>query len=368
MIIFENIKINDTSYGGYGVGKLPDGKTVFVPFSVDGDIVDVEVYEDKKNYCYGRIADLKTPSIKRVKENYCCLIGICGGCPFGHIQYSEQIEIKHRILKNAFRQIDDFAINETIIGEPLRYRIRCSFKISEGNIGFYKYNSRDFVRIDDCPVISKNIVDYARKFKYPSDIREILFTENNNGEIVSGLDKKISFYETEYGKVPIWGDSFFQGNKFLIPKLLNIGEEFSKNSGRVLELYCGSGFFTTVLSKNSEFVLAMDFDKDAIKIARKMGIKSSVFKVQDLNRPFDVTGEFDTVFVDPSRNGLSKNVIKVIQTLQPDRIIYVSCNPNTMARDIGCFYENYEISKFYMIDMFPGTYHIESAALLKKRN
>lgn len=368
MNIFENIKINDTSYGGYGVGKLPDGKTVFVPFSLEGDIVDVEVYEDKKNYCYGRITDLKTSSTKRAKEDYCPLISICGGCPFGHIKYPFQVEIKQRILKNAFRQFENFIINETVTGESLRYRIRCNFKISDGNIGFYKYNSREFVKIEDCPVISENIVDYAKKFKYTPDIKDISFTENNDGGIISEFDKNILFYETPYGKIPLYGDSFFQGNRFLIPKLLDICAEFGEDSKRILELYCGSGFFTSVLSKNAEFTLAMDFDKNAINMAKKMGYQHSVFKVQDLNKPFNVTGEFDTIFVDPSRNGLSKNVINVIQNLRPQQIIYVSCNPNTMARDIGFFYKDYEISKFYMIDMFPNTYHIESAALLKKRD
>lgn len=365
-MLYKNIEIIDNAYGGYGVGVLPDGKKVFVPFAVKSDLLDIEVIEDKKSYSFGTIVNLVKGSEKREKDLYCPHIGVCGGCLFGNIKYSEQINIKKGILHYNFKDIRDFKIDKIFTDAPLRYRIKCNIKFKNKKFGFYKFNSNEFVPVEDCPVISKNIIEYARKLKENlDDFSEIDFIENNENYVLSSLDEeKYINYETIFGEIFVSPTTFFQGNRFLLNDLLKVAVNLVTKKD-VLELYCGNGFFTKGLSKRCNHILAVDSDKDAIKLAKRADIRNAKFITHDLNKVLQVGEHFDTFFVDPARVGLSKSVIKMILEKLPFEIVYVSCNPTTLKRDIAKLLEFFKITNFYMFDMFPNTYHIESVVRLE---
>lgn len=365
---YKNITIHDNAYGGYGVGTLDSGKKVFIPFAVKGDIVDIEITEDKKSFSYGKIQKIVTPSDLRDDKPYCPFLNECGGCLFGNIKYKEQLKIKENILKYNFQDIDKFKIDQIFFANPLRYRIRCSIKFQNGHFGFYKFKTRELISIPDCPVISENIIEKAKDIaKNSQEITELNFIENDKGEVICDIDN-ISYisYGTKFGDLFVSPKSFFQSNKYLILRLQEIASGLVSKNQNILELYCGNGFFTIALSKNAKSIMAVDFDKEVIKLAKISNIDNCKFVKYDLTKPFSPNFQFDTLFVDPARNGLSKSVIKLIRDRLPNEIVYVSCNPTTMKRDIKNISEHYKIDKFFMFDMFPNTYHIECVALIKR--
>ncbi|UOD35325.1 class I SAM-dependent RNA methyltransferase [Deferribacteraceae bacterium V6Fe1] len=363
---YKNITIHDNAYGGYGVGTLDSGKKVFIPFTVQGDVVDIEITEDKKSFSYGIIKRLVTPSDLRNAEPYCPFLNECGGCLFGNIKYNEQLKIKENILKHNFRDIDNFNIDNVFFANPLRYRIKCSIKLKDGRFGFYKFNTRELINISDCPVISESIIEKVKDIAKGSvGLTELNFIENNEGQVICDIDNiGYTNYTTKFGDLFVSPKVFFQTNRYLIPQLQEIAAGLIPENRNILELYCGNGFFTIALSKKAKSILAVDFDREVIKLAKKSNIDNSKFIAYDLTRPFSPNFQFDSLFVDPSRQGLSKSVIRLIKDKLPKEIVYVSCNPTTMKRDIKNILEYYKIDKFYMFDMFPNTYHIESVAKL----
>jgi len=366
---YKNITITDNGYGGYGVGTLGSGKKVFVPFAVTGDVVNIELTEDKKNFSYGKIVEIVKPSLLRDEESYCPHIGVCGGCLFGNIKYSEQVNIKKQIVLQNFKDFEGFKIDDIFVQNPLRYRIKCSIKLKEGGFGFYKFNSREFIKVDDCPIISENIIKKVKDLSEISqDLTELNFIENTEGEVISNIDN-IGYvaFDTFFGELLVSANSFFQGNRYLLDKLQQKACSLIGKGGNILELYCGNGFFTVGLAKSAKAILAVDFDREAIKLARLADIQNTKFLRYDLNRHFAPSFKFDSLFVDPSRQGLSKSVIKLIRDKLPEEIVYVSCNPTTMKRDIKNISEFYNIEEFYIFDMFPNTYHIESVARLERK-
>jgi len=363
---YKNITIHDNAYGGYGVGTLDSGKKVFIPFTVKGDIVDIEITEDKKSFSYGIIKSLIKPSELRDNKPYCPFLNECGGCLFGNIKYEEQVRIKENILKYNFNEIENFHIDNVFYANPLRYRIKCSIKFKDGRFGFYKFNTRELISISDCPVISENIIEKVKDIAKDSvGLTELNFIENNEGKVVCDIDNiGYTNYETKFGDLFVSPKVFSQSNRYLNAQLQETATSLLSEKGNILELYCGNGFFTIALSKKAKSILAVDFDREVIKLAKKSNIDNCKFIAYDLTRPFSPNFQFDSLFVDPSRQGLSKSVIRLIKNKLPKEIVYVSCNPTTMKRDIKNISEFYKIDKFYMFDMFPNTYHIESVAKL----
>lgn len=382
-------EIRDTAYGGYGVGKLPDGRTAFIPFTVEGDTVAAEISEDKKSFVYAELKEVITPSDKR-GEKYCPLIGICGGCSFGHIDYEAQKEIKLKIVRQSFRNLDCEIPSSIVTAEPLRYRNRATFKVSGGKIGFYAFKSRNFIEVEDCPLVSETLVQKCREFAAENpgkDIYELYAVENGKGGFlayVNGLEeddfKFVAFdgvaakdfsvgeefmeMDTKQGRLYVSSESFLQSNRFLSDELQSMN--FGIKGVNALELYCGSGFFTLGLSKNFRSVTAVESSKEAIILARRMGLENVRLVAGDVSRFLkNDKGRFDNLLVDPPRTGLEKSVISFILDKKPSSIVYISCNPTTLARDIARLKDIYTVSDFTVIDMFPNTHHVECAVRLK---
>jgi 23S rRNA (uracil1939-C5)-methyltransferase len=386
--IEKNIKIFDTSYEGYGVGKISTGQVVFIPYAVTGDILDVFITESKKNYLFGKIQKIIFPSEYRINPA-CPYFEICGGCQFMHISYENQIKVKKNIINNAFRNFENFEINDTLYAETERYRLRAKFKLFQKKLGFFSYKSNEFVKIDDCLLIKQSIVEKAKEFSkfYTSEICDFYIIENTEEKALAYLPEidyfeqnifdgirfknKISglksiYFETSFGKIFTGFTSFFQSNRFLLDKFQSLPTAYIDKKDRILELYCGSGFFSAMLSSKAERVVSIDFEGESIQLGYKIKKDNLKFLKGNIDKTIsNFKFDFNTLFLDPPRSGLSKNLIKFIKNKLPEKIIYISCNPITMARDIARLRENYTIKNFTFIDMFPHTYHIESMAILE---
>ena len=386
------VKIIDTAYGGYGIAK--EGKIVFVAHSVEGDVVDILVKKENKNFCYANINSIIEPSKHRIKSK-CKYAGICGGCVFNHIEYNKQLEIKKNIVLNAIRNIE-YNNNINIVESPNEhYRLRVNMIAQNGNIGFYKFNTNEFVNIDECIILKDKLFDKIKNFSKHNNITGNIYAiESNNGKILSfayiikqnkniytsyfdgitikqkkilktyGIDK--TNYNTYFGEVPLSHRNFFQSNHYLLDEFQkNAVKYFNEYDKNIVELYAGSGFFSVAIrnkleSLNIDYKLvSSEISSDAANIAKDIIKEEAGETLKKINY------NIDALFVDPPRDGLDKKVIENIIRIKPKKIIYISCNPMTFARDINLLKEYYKLMDLNIIDMFPDTYHIELISYLE---
>lgn len=386
------VEIIDTAYGGYGVAK--EGKVIFVAHSVEGDVVDISINKENKNFCYANINSIIQPSKHRIKAK-CKYAGICGGCVFNHIEYNKQLEIKKSIVLNSIRNIE-YKNKINIIKSPNEhYRLRVNMIAQNGNIGFYKFNTNEFVNIDECIILKEKLFCKIKNFVNRSNITGNIYAiESNNNKTLSfadiikqnknidtsyfdgitikqkkktkiyGIDK--TNYNTYFGEVPLSHKSFFQSNHYLLDEFqksaVKYFNEYDKN---IVELYAGSGFFSVAIKNKLESLnidyklISSEISSDAVKIAKDIIKEDASETLKKIN--YNV----DSLFVDPPREGLDKKVIENIIRIKPKKIIYISCNPMTFSRDINLLKEYYQLIDLNIIDMFPDTYHIELISCLE---
>ncbi|MEI0531478.1 class I SAM-dependent RNA methyltransferase [Brachyspira pilosicoli] len=386
------VKIIDTAYGGYGVAK--DGKIIFVAHSVEGDIVDISIKKENKNFCYANINNIIEPSKHRIKPK-CKYAGICGGCVFNHIEYNKQLEIKKSIVLNSIRNIEYNNNINIIKSHNEHYRLRVNMIAQNGNIGFYKFNTNEFVNIDECIILKEKLFDKIKNFSKNNNITGNIYAiESNNCKTLSfadilkqnknidtsyfdgitikqkkklktyGIDK--TNYNTCFGEVPLSHKSFFQSNHYLLDEFQkNAVKYFNEYDKNIVELYAGSGFFTVAIRNKLESLnidyklISSEISSDSVNIAKDIIKEDASDTLKKINY------NIDALFVDPPRDGLDKKVIENIIRIKPKKIIYISCNPMTFARDVNLLKEYYQLIDLNIIDMFPDTYHIELISCLK---
>jgi 23S rRNA (uracil1939-C5)-methyltransferase len=379
-------KIKDTAYGGYGVGEMPDGRIVFIPHTVEGDTVEFSVTEEKKNFVYGKLEEVIEESEFR-GESYCPYIGKCGGCVFGHIKYGKQLQIKKKFVTDALKQNKIEYPEPTMMSASVNeFRNRATFRIKNKKIGFYEFKSNNFFEIEDCPVIKSTMVEKAKEVAAHTDGEEhfLYITENEAGEAIGSINAKIdsahglkglrgigkSFgdreisFKTKYGRFYASFGSFLQGNRYLSGQLQKFVADAAFGR-KGLELYCGAGFLTLPFAKKVGNVTAIESYVPAIKLAEKLAMKNVRWHARSSEEMVGkVKGGYDVILADPPRDGMEKNVCRYINDSGAEAFIYISCNPSTFARDIKRI-SKYRIEKLNIVDMFPGSYHVESMALLK---
>lgn len=396
------VKIIDTAYGGYGIAKNENGKVIFVPHSVEGDILDITITKESKKFSYGIINKIIEPSQYRIKPK-CKYAGICGGCLFNHIDYNKQLDIKKNIVLNALRNIDFNKDIKIISSKNNNYRLRVNMVADNGKIGFYRFKSNEFVNVDECCILKESLFKRIKNFTLENNITGSIYTiENINNEALAfiELSKKTNIksfeqyfkgitvkhnkniksygadtilYKTKYGNIPIGHKTFFQSNLYLLDSFQDEAVKYIKEDDNVIiELYAGSGFFTSALKnelENKSFnnnykLIASEINKDSVNIANKYGfnIKNEDAFITLKNIDYDI----DALILDPPRDGVDKKVIKEIIRIKPKKIIYISCDPMTFSRDADMLKDYYKMRDLNIIDMFAHTYHIELVSYFER--
>lgn len=399
-------------YGGYVIVR--NGKVIFLRGAVPGELVEASIDEKKKDYSVASVKNILEPSPFR-RTPPCVLFGICGGCQLQFIEYNRQITIKEEILLDALRRIGDVsvALSPSLVGDEFGYRQRAQFKISSDmEIGFYKEGSRDVVPVDECPLMVDKINDVLRKIKAMNlegvreahiscgDTINVLIKGNladdtvqlmlesgvsgiafENGDSVGKDYVTLPFFELKYSVTP-W--SFFQSNWSLNKTLVELVRDRLSplEDKRVLDLYAGAGNFALPLSLVAREVTAVEENPHAVEDGRRNvmlnGIKNCTFVHLPVEKCFEggkkhrasrLFGEthYDVIVLDPPRAGLTSDFLRRIVEAGSEKIVYVSCNPTTLARDIKKMKGKYEIESVHMVDFFPNTYHIETVVFLNKK-
>ena len=361
------LTVQDIAFGGEGVGRVDDF-VVFVPFVLAGEVVEVEVREVKTNFARARLLRVVQPSPERV-EPACRYFGQCGGCQYQHMDYAAQLRHKQKQIAGLFEHVGRFSPG--LVGavvpcpQPYGYRnrimIRSQWNKPEQklNIGFVRWDGGLVEDIEEC------------KIAEPALNQEIQRVRQNPPP--KGGIKVVLRIPPENWDVP--PDSFFQNNFFLLPKLVETVRDFLRASGarHLVDLYCGVGFFSLELADAVESFVGVEYDQRAIKsaqqnaAARKIGngrfIAATVEEV--LPEMLEhLSPQTTAVILDPPRKGCLPRTLQFLREMKPAQIIYVSCHPATMARDLNILCGNgvFELTRVTPLDMFPQTQHVECVA------
>ncbi|MBI3880393.1 MAG: class I SAM-dependent RNA methyltransferase [Verrucomicrobia bacterium] len=363
--------IHDIAFGGEGVARV-ENFVVFIPFVIVGEEVEAEVTEVKKQFARAKLVRVLKPSPNRV-EPQCKHYGACGGCQYQHIAYGEQLRFKQKQIADLFQRVGGFA--QTVIDAavpcpaPYGYRnrimIRSQWNKPEQrlNIGFIRHDGGLVEDIFECaiaePVLNEQIA-HVRKNPPPK----------------GGL-KVVLRVAPEGWEVP--KDSFFQNNFHQLPNLVATVRERVRDAGtkHLVDAYCGVGFFGIELARDVESFAGVEYDVMAIRAARKNLQSHAVTNGEFIQGKTEehlaslcakFSPDATTVVIDPPRRGCDETAIRMLRAAGPAQVIYVSCHPATLARDLNLLCEGgvYELKRVTPLDMFPQTQHVECVADVRR--
>ncbi len=365
------LSISDIAFGGEGVGR--DGEfVVFVPFVALGESVEVELIEVKKRFARARLVKVLEPSPDRVQPE-CRYYGDCGGCQYQHVAYPAQLQWKHKQISDIFQRVGgiDPSLIEPVVPcpQPYGYRNRIMIrsqwdKFKQGlNIGFIRADNRLVVDIEECKIADPALNEQIRHVRA-------------NPPPKGGL-KVVLRLPPEGWEVP--PDSFFQNNFPLLPKLVEkVRERFQLGGSRhLLDAFCGVGFFSLELADLAESFIGIELDALAIRAARRNAAGRGRSNGQFIAGPVEsliekhlreLAGQPATVLLDPPRKGCRPETLEFLRQAAPQQIIYISCHPATMARDLNilCADGVFKVAGVVPLDMFPQTAHLEAVADLRR--
>ena len=460
--ILENVEIANVAAEGKSIAKV-DGLTVFVPFAVPGDVVDIQLTRKRKSFAEGRVVRFEKQSGKRI-EPFCEYFGTCGGCKWQMLPYEEQLLSKQQQVVDNLTRIGKVDLPEIspILGAPDTqfYRNKLEFTFSNkrwltaeeitsdtefkqmNGLGFHIPGMFDKVLdINKCWLmddLSNRIRNSVREFALQHDFsffdirkqhgllrtlivrntsidewmvivsffeddqekREMLLNHlvesfpeitslqyviNQKGndtitdqEIIVWTGEDAIYEEMEGLRFKIGPKSFYQTNSQQAYNLYKVAREFAGLSGDelVYDLYTGTGTIANFVARNAKKVVGIEYVEEAIEDAKVNAsinnIDNTLFFAGDmkdiLNREFIEThGQPDVIITDPPRAGMHNDVIDTILFASPGKIVYVSCNPATQARDLELLDAQYKVTRVQPVDMFPHTHHVENVVLLEKR-
>lgn len=413
----EKVVINDVSYEGEGVGRI-DGKVVFVPYTLKDEIVLIEKIKENNKFIKGKIISIENNSKNRI-EAICPFYSICGGCNYQHTTRENELEIKKNNLEKELTKIGyNNNIKTNICEKRSGYRNKIKLKVKNFKLGYINSNENKFVEINKCFLIDNDmniLLNQVQSFIENEKIKEIesvtirgqkqsylvCFHLNDKIKIIENTLKKyikidkigvfceyfdknkrnLEYifglknldYEYENLKCSIDIDSFLQVNNdvanVLYKKVLeNICEE------NVINAYSGTGVLTAMISKTANKVFGIEMQKSSHLKAEELK------KENNIENMFNILGKcedkfsevlekekINSIVLDPARAGCHQKVLEKILESNVKKIVYVSCNPSTLTRDLKVLTKSYDVQNVEIFDMFPCTANIEVFCVLKKR-
>ena len=461
--MLNKVLITDIGAEGNAIAKV-DGRVVFVPMLVPGDVVDLRISKKRRKYLEGTVIRFHEYSPDRIKP-VCRHFGICGGCKWQHLPYELQLKYKEKQVTDNLERIGKVQVTQInpIIGssEIYRYRNKMEYAFSdrrwltreevesdnnfdkEDALGFHIPGLFDkvldikecFLQAEPSNAIRDAVRRYAHKkglafFNYRQQsgfLRNLIIRNNGKGDVmvivVFFLDEKeriaglMDFLAQEFPRITsLWyiintkkndsladqtpvlykGEdhlieeieglkfrigpkSFYQTNRLQAARLYSTARDFAGLTGKetVYDLYTGTGTIANYVAGISGKVIGIEYIKDAVDDAKinsgMNNIRNTEFIAGDLKdilseQFYREHGHPDVVITDPPRAGMHNDVVRSVMAANPRRIVYISCNPATQARDISVFSERYTVEKIQPVDMFPQTHHVENVALLNSKD
>lgn len=399
--VIKKVLISSVNHQGYGVARI-NNKVVFVENAITDDVVDIEIVKEYKKYALGEVVNFVSMSKEHI-TNACPYYDKCGGCQISHITHKAQLDFKKEKMRNIFSRYLDMEISPKIISvNEYNYRNKVVFHIKDGKLGFYEDGTNKLIKIDNCLLLDERInnliplfnnldLTYVEKIMVRVTSKEVMVVFYGFIDKIDVLKKYVSsiilvnikeklLYGKSYIKEEINGlkfiisyNSFFQVNTKAMVRLYDKVLKYANltKEDDVLDLFCGTGTIGIYLSMYCKSVLGVEIVEEAIKDANinkeLNNIDNISFICGDVDRVINEKFNQNVLVVDPPRSGLNKNTKNVILNNGFDRIVYVSCDPMTLVRDLKDLSSKYEFKEITLVDMFPNTYHVESVCLLERR-
>ncbi|MBS0656649.1 MAG: class I SAM-dependent RNA methyltransferase [Verrucomicrobia bacterium] len=353
------VKIADVAFGGDGVARLDDGRVAFVPLVGLGEEVTIEIVAARKNFLHAKLVSIEVPSPDRVQPP-CVVYGRCGGCAYQHLSYPAQLALKERQLAATLRRVGHLTAEDApvrpIVASPreFEYRNRITVHLANGAAGFHAAGSNKLVEIARCeiaePAVNEALAALAANRR----------RKREDGHRTLRADRTRRF--------------FHQANDFAAAELMRVVSELVGAGGASLvDAYCGAGWFIKELRGRFAQCLGLEWDRYAVEEARKDALDHERYLEGDValllpEALANVSKTDTTLILDPPAEGLAAAVSDEISHAQPQRVIYVSCHPATLARDLARLKRGgYKIEHVTPVDMFPQTAEIEAVAFLTAR-
>ena len=372
--IFENIEITGVAAEGKALVRINDIVT-FVPNCVPGDVVDLQVTKKKHSFMEAKVLRVVKPSPVRC-EARCKHFGVCGGCKWQILPYEEQIRYKQQQIVDNLTRIGKIELPEIspILGSKHIYEYRNKLEFTCADRKWLTSNELEELKI-------KNFLEFLHT-EFP-EIISLLYVENTKfNDTIGDLEVKCYFgqdhimEEMEGLLFKVGPKSFYQTNTEQAYELYKVAREFAELSGNelVYDLYTGTGTIANFVARQARQVIGIEYVPEAIEDAKVNSainaIQNTLFFAGDmkdiLNDDFVAQyGRPDVIITDPPRAGMHEDVVNVILNAEPKRIVYVSCNPATQARDLALLDAKYRVTKVQPVDMFPHTQHVENVVKLE---
>ncbi len=413
------------SVEGLGIARA-DKLVIFVKGLIKGEEADVKIIAEKKNHSIGIIDKLIEASPYRIRSE-CPIAYKCGGCDYRHISYDYQLQLKKEVLINTF---PGYKINDILpCKDPYYYRNKVQIPVSDHKMGFYRKFSNDIVEFDDCLIESKaanamirdlkslilntekersirhilikhgkgsgeamlafivndlsvdlsDICSFMVK-KYPEIVSVLMNLNDRKTNVILGTEEVVLYgrdyiYDVFDGiKVKVSLKSFYQVNHDQMIRLYDIARRLADldKDKEVVDLYCGIGTISLYLSRFAKHVTGVEIVESAVGNAKDNAglnqIDNCDFILADATKDMDpYLKNKDVVILDPPRKGIGRKLIDSLKENKIKRIVYISCNPATLARDLELLKDDYEIGEIYPVDMFPFTIHTECVTILNHK-
>jgi len=403
------LRIEKAVYGGDGLARVPAGKTVFVPSTLPGELVEAHIAEERRGFANGQLDAILEPSAERVVPG-CEYVPRCGGCQYQHANVAFQLQMKLDILKETLKRAHLPLPGEigSVAGPPWGYRNRIRLHVTKRGLGYRQRASHNLLPVTHCPIAAPlleraiaavtglgNLCDEVEFFtnseqdqllvslwpgrQAPSDRALEDFAEQLKAELPAltgvGLFSGQSLrhwglrsltYGVSGRSYQVSLGSFFQVNRFLLPELLQLVSQDVR--GRLAwDLYSGAGLFARALDfENVTAVESAGFSADDLK-HNLAGTPHRVVRSSTLDFLRGQTAKPELILVDPPRAGLGKEICAHLARIAAPAITYVSCDPATLARDLQSLLQNgYSVQAMYLVDLFPQTFHMETVTFLKR--
>lgn len=398
------VEIKEFDHFGRGITKY-NNKIVFIENAIPNETIEIKNVKQYKKYDEADVLKYIKKSKDRVNPS-CPYYDKCGGCNIMHITYSKQLEFKQKKIEDIFKKYfkSEVYINKIVKCDyQYNYRNKITFQVNN-DIGFFEKKSNSLINIDYCYICNEKInnsINYIKKLNL-TKIKKIVCRANNNKLMIiietdypdididilkqiadSIYIKKDNKYIHKYGtkniienigsyKYLISPDSFFQVNTNVTKKLYDKIKSIVGTNMNIIDLYCGTGTIGIYVSDHNK-VTGIEINKyahsDALKNKEINNINNINFICGDSGKELlNVNFKPDIIIIDPPRNGLNKDTLNKIINIRPNILIYVSCEPMTLVRDLKILNNEYDIEEVTPYDMFPNTYHVETLTVLKKKH
>ncbi len=368
------VRLERIAPSGEAVGRTPEGMVIFVPFALPGEQIAVEVVHRRRSFARGRIIALLTPSPERVQPQ-CPHFGVCGGCEWQHIAYAAQVRYKTAIVREQLERIGKLRqpLVRQCIPCPLPYGYRNRIQLVadvDGRFGYRARGTHQIVPITACPIADATINRLLEERLPQQSVARADLRAFDDGARLVAESEPVGWITVGPWRYRVSGDVFFQVNTAMAWQLVQeVMRALAVQPGdRVLELYCGVGLFTLPIASAGARVLAVEVNPRAVADAQHnlaaYGFSASCVIAADAADVLRTEcARWDAVLVDPPRAGLERTAIAALLQLRARRVVYVSCEPSTLARDAHVLTSHgYRLNYAQPLDLFPQTHHVETVA------